>query len=334
MNIKCEEEHFVPKVAESPRRETLRGRNRLDWGMTYFRHVEKINYRPDTNWVTNTGYYIPSNIKQKTHYGELQLNYPFTRRSAVGLTIGLRYDQQVFLATDTMSLHYPDTSQLWTLARLAYHLDRTKQAIEYICTGFKTTFFVEYQYQLKSIQTGFVHIGFDSRHYLPVYKNIVWANKLSGAWSGGGTNGMMYVLGGISNWLAPQVDTSVHFTPTDNYSFITYANNLRGYRQNIRTGNIYLLFNSELRIPVLHTFNAGTTRMKSLNHLQVVPFIDIGNAWKASNKTSIPQWAIGYGAGLRTTLLSYYVRLDVAWQTIHQSNQKRPMVMIGMGRAY
>jgi hypothetical protein len=27
MYIKCEEEHFVQKVAESPRRETLRGRN-------------------------------------------------------------------------------------------------------------------------------------------------------------------------------------------------------------------------------------------------------------------------------------------------------------------
>ncbi|MBK8328637.1 MAG: BamA/TamA family outer membrane protein [Bacteroidetes bacterium] len=226
------------------------------------------------------------------------------------------------------------TSQLWSLAKLQYQVDRTQQPIQFVRTGFRAKVFFEYQYQIKEVQNGFVHVGMDVRHYVPLYKNIVLANKLSGAISGGETRGMMYVLGGTTNWLAPRTDTSVHFIPGDNYSFISYANSLRGYTQNIRTGNTYLLLNSEIRLPILNTFYNKYTSLNSLNNMQFVPFIDIGNAWTPSLNQKLPTWAIGYGFGLRTTLLSYFVRVDLAWQNINQSNQKRPMVVIGMGREY
>jgi hypothetical protein len=252
----------------------------------------------------------------------------------VGATLGLRYDKQIFLATDTTSLRFPDTSQIWSLARVVYQIDRSRQPAQFIRTGFRAKLFIEYQYQIKEASTGFLHIGMDIRHYQPLYKHIVFANKVCAAISGGETNGMLYVLGGTTNWLAPQTDTSVQFLPTDNYSFISYANNLRGYAQNIRTGNTYVLLNSEVRIPIITTFCDRYTSLNSLNNMQFVPFLDIGNAWTPSISKTIPKWAIGYGFGLRTTLLNYYVRADLAWQNLPQANQKRPMLVIGMGREY
>lgn len=68
--------------------------------------------------------------------------------------------------------------------------------------------------------------------------------------------------------------------------------------------------------------------------MQFVPFIDIGSAWSVILNKRIPAWAIGYGFGLRTSLLSYFVRVDLAWQNISQSNQRRPMLVIGMEREY
>lgn len=312
----------------------VNNKNRLDWGFTYLRHAEKFTFSPEPQWFTSAGYFFPPYIKQKTHYGELQSTYPFSKKSAVKLALALRYDKQVFLATDTTSLRFPDTSQLWSSAKLEYQLNKTTEPVQYITKGYRAKVFFEYQYQLRHVNNGFIHIGFDVRHYQALYKNIILANKLCGAISAGETNGMMYVLGGTSNWLVPRTDTSVHFLPKDNYSFIAYANNLRGYAQNIRTGNTYLLFNTEIRIPLLNTFYNKYTSLNALNNLQFVPFIDVGNAWTPSISRNAPQWPAGYGFGFRTTLLSYFVRADLAWQNISQPNQKMPMIVIGMGREY
>ncbi len=312
----------------------VNNKNRLDWGFTYLRHTEKFTFSPEPQWFTSAGYFFPPYIKQKTHYTELQTTYPFSKKSAVKLVLALRYDRQVFLSTDTTSLRFPDTSQLWSSAKLEYQLNKTTEPVQYITKGYRAKVFFEYQYQLRHLNIGFIHTGFDIRHYQSLYKNIILANKLSGAISAGETNGMMYVLGGTSNWLAPRTDTSVHFLPKDNYSFITYANNLRGYAQNIRTGNTYMLLNTEIRIPLMNTFFNQYTSFNPLNNLQFVPFIDVGNAWTPSINKNAPQWPAGYGFGFRTTLLSYFVRADLAWQNISQPNQKRPMIVIGMGREY
>lgn len=306
-------------------------KDRLDWGIMYFRHVEKNNFKPDTAWYTNTGYFFPTYYKQIMHNAALKLSYPFSTRSKVSLSTGIRYDKQVFLATDTFSLHYPDTNQLWTMAKVDYSLDRTKQFTTHARRGIRMNMFVEYQYQLKQVTTGFTHIGFDVRYYKPLYKEILLATKCASAISGGGTNGVMYVLGGTSNWLGPQLDSTIKFRPEKNYSFISNANNLRGYKQNVRTGNVYFLLNTELRIPLISTFGLRKTSFNSLNHLRVVPFVDIGNAWKMSTPQSIPKLAIGYGIGLHTTLVGYTIRVDYARPVLQLPNTPKSMFVIGLG---
>jgi len=45
------------------------------------------------------------------------------------------------------------------------------------------------------------NVGFDLRHYLKIYKCIIWANRVSGAASLG-TAKMLYYMGGLDSWIS------------------------------------------------------------------------------------------------------------------------------------
>jgi hypothetical protein len=101
------------------------------------------------------------------------------------------------------------------------------------------------------------------------------------------------------------------------------------------------LFNGELRWPIVKYFYRGVLNSNFLKNLQLVAFTDIGAAWtgklfgtdNSTNTTtigggSIPFTAtvinykspflVGYGAGVRTLFLGYYIKFDAAWGMIDQ----------------
>ncbi len=311
-------------------------RRLMDWGFSYLRHVEKFTILNNRDWFFKGGLYYPPYIKQKTNYAEAFALYPFTRRQSVKMTGAIRYDQQIFIASDTFSLRYPDTSQLWSLGRINYLYDKTKEVLPDIRKGFRANAFIEYHLQLKNEQKAFMHVGVDARYYQSLYKNVIWANRVKAAASGGESLGIMYTLGGTQNQLAPLVDSNADFSPQENYSLISYATGLRGYAQNIRFGNSYVLINSEIRIPVLNTFFNVTTRLNSLNQLKLVLFTDVANAWNNDKIKfeNLPTWANSFGFGLHTNLLNYQIRMDLAWQNLQQNKVKRPLLMFSLGQNF
>lgn len=311
-------------------------KHQISWRLSYMRHVERFTMPFNKTWYNPQGYYFPPNIKLKTHLGQLEVLYPFTLRKKLSLTLGARHDRSVFLALDSFSLQYPDTMQIWSFARIQFDIDHVKEISAFSHLGYRIQTFMEYNYQLKEKQTGFSHVGMDIRWYKRIFGNTIWAQKISGAMSFGGTLGVMYTLGGSQGQLGPITDTSIHYNQNDNYSYVTYATNLRGYLQNIRSGNTYFISNTELRIPILQLLTKRRFSLESINNLQVVPFFDVGNAWKyprLSNR-KIPSFAAGYGCGFRTNLLGYFVRMDIAWTNRFQINQRKPAVIFGLGTAF
>ncbi len=310
-------------------------KKRLDWNLSYYRKVEKITLDADNGWKTPAGVSYPNYIKMKTHYLEAGALYPFSVRSAVAAHLGVRSDRAVFIATSPYSLRYPDSTMLWGLGRVEWMYDDTEQPMANIRKGFRAMVFAEFQQQIAKANEGFLHVGVDLRYYLPVYKNIVWANKLNAATSSD-DGGVMYTLGGVSNWLAPVADSSVKFSQQANYSFTSYTNSLRGYVQNIRYGNTYVLLNSEVRVPILNTFWNTTTKWNVINNLQWVAFTDVGNAWRylGDKTTKASPWVAGYGTGLRSTLLSYFVRMDVAWASEKQPHAKGTMLYFSLAKDF
>src|SRR5690606_4975428 len=135
------------------------------------------------------------------------------------------------------------------------------------------------------------------------------------------------------------------------------AANMRGFSQNIRRGTNFAVFNSELRFPVFKYFIKRPIRSKFIRNFQFIGFTDVGTAWNGlgpwGKENSINKEVItdgptqspsiivtvyrdinpivaGYGFGLRTTMLGYFVRLDWAWGVEDNVSTEKPMFYLSL----
>ncbi|UII33539.1 translocation protein TolB [Fulvivirga ulvae] len=195
----------------------------------------------------------------------------------------------------------------------------------------------------------FTNLSADFRHYQKIYKEIVLAGRLYYG-SFFGKSPKQYLLGGMDNWMFFDENTEGTNNPLkpnaekDNSDllFIEYATNLRGFDYGALYGRNTLLFNAELRVPLIRALSSGPITSNFFRNLQFIGFFDIGSAWtgkspfREDNSIStkvIPEdpaareksnfiielknyrspWIYSYGAGFRTIILGYYIKLDVAW---------------------
>jgi hypothetical protein len=176
--------------------------------------------------------------------------------------------------------------------------------------------------------------GFDIRNYQRVHRSLIWANRLAASTSFG-KNKLIYYLGGADNWLSPKFLVSTPIDMSMDYAYQTKATNLRGFYQNARNGNNFVVYNSELRFPVFRYLYNRPIKSDFLNNFQIVGFGDVGLAWAGVNPYSennslyiryIEDGSLwikireqkqpligGFGFGARTRLLGYFLRGDVAW---------------------
>jgi hypothetical protein len=200
--------------------------------------------------------------------------------------------------------------------------------------GLRYKFFGEYYQLVKKESVNMLVVGFDVRNYTRIHRSFIWANRLAGSTSVG-KNRLLYYMGGVDNWLSPKFNSEYQIDYNQNYAFQTLATNMRGFQQNVRSGNTFALLSSELRFPVFRYFLNKPLRSEFLNNFQIVGFTDIGSAWQGLNplaeentyytrtidqppflitvKVQKDPLIAGYGFGLRSTLFGYFLRADWAW---------------------
>jgi outer membrane protein assembly factor BamA len=126
---------------------------------------------------------------------------------------------------------------------------------------------------------------------------------------------------------------------------------MRGYNQNVANGNNALVINSEFRFPVFSTLFNRPINNAFLRNFQITQFIDLGSAWNGTyNALSRPSivydnggpvtvklkaggigpFVGGYGFGVRSTLLGYFLKLDVGWP-MDVFFKGKPILYFGMG---
>jgi len=265
--------------------------------------------------------------------------YPFTQTSAVKGTLGLRYDKAQYQVTDVQYLDQKPQHQIFAKAKAEYIFDNTRAITTNIQTGVKFKGWSELYQQLDGNYDIISSWGFDFRYYQRIHRCMIFASRLAGATSFG-SGKILYYLGGVDNWQtfssdqSKRFDQSVRVDPDANYIYQAVGTNMRGFIQNCRNGNTFAVINNEIRFPVFrYLFNRPINR-KMINDFQVVGFCDAGSAWtglvpghdNAYNKYEVtdgsitmimdvarPTMVVGYGVGLRTTLLGYFLRLDWAW---------------------
>ena len=115
-----------------------------------------------------------------------------------------------------------------------------------------------------------------------------------------------------------------------------------------------MLFNGELRLPLIRYLYRGNITSNFLRNLQLVAFTDVGTAWTGTGPFSqqnslntevvgggtLPfravvtnyknPFLIGYGAGARTMLFGYFVKFDYAWG-IEDKFVSKPIAYLTLG---
>ena len=272
-------------------------------------------------------------VKTQTHVVTYKVSWPFSEVFAVTGSGTYRFDQNVLLATDQITLDQPNFQRQWVTGKGTLVFDNTINKGLNLYEGSRWKIFGEY-YQNLTSGGHTITAGFDFRKYTPVHRSIIWANRFAGGGSWGNEK-LAYFMGGVDNWFSPRYNFGRSIDFSQNYVFQTLATPMRGFVQNIRNGTSFAVFNSELRIPVFRYLFNRPLRSDFLTNFQVVGFADVGTAWTGLtpyseenflNTETIEQGPItvnlntqvepivaGYGFGLRTRMLGYFVKADWGW---------------------
>ncbi|KAA9333844.1 hypothetical protein F0P94_11290 [Adhaeribacter soli] len=194
----------------------------------------------------------------------------------------------------------------------------------------------------------------DLRHYQKIHKQLIFASRVAyGAFLGNSKK--QFLLGGMDNWLFSSEEKYFDQLPSAaDVFFLQFATPLRGFPYAARRGPKYLLYNAELRLPIVQYLFRSPVYSGFFNNLQLTTFFDAGTAYSGRNpfnrnnsfNTQViggngngfeatvtnfqNPFLIGYGFGARTTLLGVYGKLDVAWG--RENNQEsKPRFYLTLG---
>ena len=233
--------------------------------------------------------------------------------------------------------------------------DKTHPLGLYAFTGLKGKVgFMHYQ-GLNHSDRSFSNFYLDIRNFQKIHKNIVLASKLY-AGSFMGKNPQNYLVGGMDNWLfnefynppsnrpEPSPVRNPSGAENSNILFADFVD-LRGFDYDEIRGRNVITFTTELRLPVFSYLTRGNITSNFIRNFQLVGFYDIGSAWndfhpwekvndqntEVINTEGSPfvitlnnfnnPWLQSFGAGLRTVLLNYYVKFDVAQPIRNYQNE-------------
>lgn len=304
---------------------------------------------------------VAFNARLNTSTVRYSIKYPFSPVAAVRVSLLYRNDRYMPLAHADFPLALPTRPSYQNLVgtRLEYIFDNTRSVMLNILNGLRFKVWTEYwQYTDNGARNLFTS-GFDIRHYQKVHRQLTWCNRLAGG-NSLGSDRLLFYLGGVDNWLRPKFNNNVNIVHPEDYGFQTLATDMRGFNQNIRNGNNFVIFNSELRFPIIRYFVDHPIRSDFLNNFQIIGFTDLGMAWYGRNPLSQenienskkyvdqdPVLGTGgtgiqvivkddknplvgaVGFGLRSRLLGYFVRLDFGWGIDNRVVQK-PIVMLSL----
>ena len=332
-------------------------KKRIDKSLMYYRRSDKTEFQiQDANGNVFPNIY---RAKTQTNFVEASFSYPFDITKSLRWSVSYRNERMNISYTDEISLLLPDIKENWVSGRLEFVHDNSKEIQFNILNGFRYKVFTEYFYNANEKKSNLFNIGFDIRHYQKIYRNIIWANRFAGATSFGQKK-ILYTFGGVDSWIAPKYASDIPVAQDQNYGLQASVTNLRGLPQNIRNGNNYLLWNSELRIPLFSFFAKKPLKSAFLRDFQLIGFFDAGIAYNFANpfnkENSLSKevvspnenltpivvtvnyyrnpFVFGTGGGLRTNILGYFIRFDVGFGYNGLEFNKKPMYHFSLSKDF
>ncbi|MBX2915175.1 MAG: PD40 domain-containing protein [Cyclobacteriaceae bacterium] len=302
---------------------------------------------------------------QKVEFGA---SLPLSVRTRVSLKPFVGFTQFVdrgyIIPQDTAPKFLPSRYQIYAGARAEVVYDNSLTTGMNIIEGTRGKISLVHYEALGNTTKSFSQLSIDVRHYQKIYREIVLAVRgFTGTFFGNSPK--KYLLGGMDNWAFNRINYSglqnplqgVQGTFNENILFSEFATNLRGFDYATLYGNSVAVGNIELRVPLIRALSNGPITSNFFRNLQFTAFYDIGTSWtgpvpfnsrNSVRKRVVPEdresgspfvieineylnpWLYSYGVGLRTMMLGYYMKFDVAWP-VENYQVKNPRLSITLG---
>jgi hypothetical protein len=329
-------------------------------GTEYFIALDDRSRRLDRKYVfqrqaLTTLASLQTTQRTQIYQGKAIFRYPIDEVNALQFTGIGRYDRIITLGSDAASLGVSDATEYLAGVKLEYIFDNTLPKSLNVLNGTRAKVFAEHYRSLKDPSTALYVTGLDWRNYLPIHRDLIWANRLAASASFGPQK-VVYYMGSVDNWVVlsnrERFDFTTNISETQGYRFQSIATNMRGFIQNARNGNNFAVFNSELRWPVVRHFTNKPLKSEFFSTLQVIGFADVGTAWtgvtpyseeNTFNQIEVSNGSVtviyenqsdpiigGVGWGLRAKLWGYFVRFDYAWG-IENGLLLKPITHLSLG---
>jgi len=325
-------------------------RGPIDWGFKYYRRVLEWSSVDD----------VPQ--KYKKNIFQLNFSYPLSVRTRFSLQpffANTRFEDLDFnlLGGNIPAGQAASVARNYAgfNAELVYDnsISRGMNIIE--GTRGKITF--SHWEGLGDKERSFSNLMVDLRHYQKISRELVFATRLFyGKFFG--RHPQNYLLGGVDNWLFFKTRNSnndenqnsplytARNQDNSDLLFVQFVTPLRGFSYNTFYGSDALVLNAELRFPIIQYFYRGPISSNFFRNLQFIGFYDIGSAWTGASPFSEKNevntlvikkpgslfsseirnyrspWLQSYGVGLRTVMLGFFMRFDLAWPIENYAQQK------------
>jgi hypothetical protein len=307
-----------------------------DFGIAFENNKEQIDKKTTFQRRSQRWGGLYNAYRLETYMVTQQWKYPFSEFHCIKLNLIYRWDRRINLSVDPVSLADPNSNENNTGALLEYVLDNTRSIGLNLMEGTRGKCWYEFYQQPDNWKekTGMHVFGGDFRHYKKIHRSIIMAFRMAGATSFGARK-VVHYLGGVDNWLFQRVDQNTVVSDQMNYRFASFCGPMRGFYINARNGNTFLAANTEIRVPLFSYLTRNPIRSDFIKHFQVIGFGDVGSAWTGKspydvsngfNTNTITQKPVtvtvnsnrepiiyGYGLGVRSKVLGYFLRADWAW---------------------
>lgn len=319
---------------------------RVDWGIDIQRRSISLSELDNRSLYLfrplniNTPQTTVLSIARRLYYNRFSAvaSYPFSQYLKVELSPNITSTSDI----DVSDLGRKNLQSIYLGFRGELVYDNTTPVFSKVLVGTRAKIRLDRSYSFKTSSENFSRMVIDARHYRRLFGSVIFAARLSYSRSLGKAP-KVTILGGVENAINRSIE------PTNGQSvgvprdlrdilFYDFAGNLRGFNFAKLYGTSHLLSNLELRLPLAQYVSKGSLTSNFLRNLQFIGFTDVGTAWfgnkgpfnrQNSLNTEIVgggqnpfratvtnfknPFLLGYGLGVRTTILGYFVKADYAW---------------------
>ncbi len=278
-------------------------------------------------------------IERLRHVGlSGRMTWPLTRFKRIELDAGLTWLQEKNVWYD-----YPAKVTTALPLNLALVKDNTLFRFFGPFSGQRYRVDAMFTPGLNPSMVSFYSLTFDYRYYRRLTSDTGLALRFSGGLSGG-DRPMLFIFGGLDNWLNPRFATSIQRTSITDYFFSRLVTPVRGADFYEKTGTRYFLVNAELRFPLVDYLIMRYPLSLGLSQVRGALFLDAGSAWdkqsgfRAVRMTEefgmqLQDLFTSFGWGFRANLGIFLLRMDAFWTTDLVS-VSRPGYLFSVGLDY